>query len=1091
MTGNAEIVAIKNSTGRIARINRHFPRLTFRKGVVSKMLLRYVPAPLGIPRMNFPIRPLILCTALACAIIAPEFAPPVRAQAPAPGQPAPLDVQALERGKEAINQQKYDDAIKAFEELLKLYPQQPTVPEAIFRLGYAFYLKGDYDKSVENFQKVPTAKGAPQELIELAMSLTPQVLAAKASKLDPKDPQREKSLIDAIAQFDTFLTKFPQSDEVESANYGKALAFFQLQKYDEAAAPLRLNLQKFPQSETVQDSQFTLALVLGTEAVTALQKAPGAADPAAMAKFDEGEKLLRDIVTRQKNLALMNDAQFQLGEMLSARASFMDQEKEKDKRDAEFRKAIEAYRAVVTKEQVVAAQKARVESIPPRRIEAIKAQNLALVKKLDRIADKEREKLAAFEGRGDETVTAKLKSGEIYFQLGKFDEARVLLSFIEPFAETAEVKKEAAYHITMTYALQFLMEKAEERYKAFEGEFKGDPIAQNIQLVMAAGFLGGKDPNTQNPEKAIAYCKEGLEVYPKGRFSSDLLNLQASALITLKRYEDALGLLKKFIATKPSKELAASAEFHLAILYKDTGRMDEALKTFREIRDKYQGAQQAEQAHFWVGQLLLGSDPKGAVAEMKSFTEKFPKSELMPQALFALGQGQSQTGQSDDALKTFENLQKTFPKSEPAPFTYFERAKIMNGRQAYDECLSIMKEFIAEYPDNPELYRAYDFMAQILGSQQKGMEAIELYKEYLTKRPDEANAAEALLKLNSLWKGYADAQGPVLAQDEAKRAKWTEGTENSIAAAEQIVTRFPDSPVLAQALNNLLEVQKTKLRARKITEDEIIAYFDGLAKKAEGKENAQNKIRFTLAGFIKEKKKDEAAKLMSDSYRQDLKYAPEDIDLYGKTLLDAKNYDKALEVYQKLAKDYPIPAGMDPKKAPRQVQEAQAIALAGEGRALQEKGETEAGANKFKELEENYAWSPKMMEVNYGIAKGLHAKKQEDEALKRLLDVVKNSNATSALRAHSMLLLGNIHEEAGRFDVAIDNYIKIGTFYQGVADAAAEGLWRGAQLLERQARGELPMPTPPPKASPAPKAAAPKAAAPKAAGAPAAPAKKS
>lgn len=88
--------------------------------------------------------------------------------------------------------------------------------------------------------------------------------------------------------------------------------------------------------------------------------------------------------------------------------------------------------------------------------------------------------------------------------------------------------------------------------------------------------------------------------------------------------------------------------------------------------------------------------------------------------------------------------------------------------------------------------------------------------------------------------------------------------------------------------------------------------------------------------------------------------------------------------------------------------------------------------------------------------------------------MVKNSNATSQLRANSMLLLGIIHEEAGRFDAAIDNFIKIGTFYRA-SEAAAEGLWRGAQLLERQARGELPMPTPPPKTTPGPKAAKPAA----------------
>ena len=80
----------------------------------------------------------------------------------------------------------------------------------------------------------------------------------------------------------------------------------------------------------------------------------------------------------------------------------------------------------------MAAQKARVESMRLRRIEAGKAQNIPLFKKLQRVQEKEMEKLAGFEQRGDETLTAKLKNGQIFFQLNKLDEARVLLSCIEP-----------------------------------------------------------------------------------------------------------------------------------------------------------------------------------------------------------------------------------------------------------------------------------------------------------------------------------------------------------------------------------------------------------------------------------------------------------------------------------------------------------------------------------------------------------------------------------------------------------------------------------------------------------------------------------
>ena len=95
--------------------------------------------------------------------------------------------------------------------------------------------------------------------------------------------------------------------------------------------------------------------------------------------------------------------------------------------------------------------------------------------------------------------------------------------------------------------------------------------------------------------------------------------------------------------------------------------------------------------------------------------------------------------------------------------------------------------------------------------------------------------------------------------------------------------------------------------------------------------------------------------------------------------------------------------------------------------------------------------------------------KNYDEALKRLTQVTRSNTAPAPLRANGMLLFGKIKEEQGDYQSAIDNYIKIASFYSGVPEAAAEGLLRGAQLLERQGKGEIPMPKPEKKAAPAKK----------------------
>jgi hypothetical protein len=54
-----------------------------------------------------------------------------------------------------------------------------------------------------------------------------------------------------------------------------------------------------------------------------------------------------------------------------------------------------------------------------------------------------------------------------------------------------------------------------------------------------------------------------------------------------------------------------------------------------------------------------------------------------------------------------------------------------------------------------------------------------------------------------------------------------------------------------------------------------------------------------------------------------------------------------------------------------------------------------------------------------------------------------------------MLLLAKSCDAVKDYDGAINNYIKIASFFESEKEIAAEGLWLGAQLQERQSTGEI------------------------------------
>ena len=948
----------------------------------------------------------------------------LRAQGGAPEQAAAVALDLFNRGQNA-------EAAAAYEKILKDYPTSIVVPEATFRLGFLNYLMGNYDKGIELLKKVMAPPASP-EIQELASNLLPQATAAQAAKMNLDDPKRAAAFEEAIRQFDAFIQKYPAAEEVEGAIYGRSLAQYQIKKYDDAAAGLRQNVTKFAKSESVLDSEYLLALILATQG-----------------KYEEAEKWLGDIVQKHTDVALANDAQFQLGEILFNEAASAPE----SGKQALYNKAMAAYRAVEPGDLMIKAQQERMDAILLRIRDAGSRRDTVSLKKYQRLQEHEAAKLAAIKGKPDATVSAKIKMGALFFLEQKQDEARIILHQAQQFAADDTQKKQILYYLALSYAAQNLSDKAVAAYNEFQSKYKGDPMADNLPVAIGAMFLSPV-PSVNNPEKAIQYFRESQQIYPKGRLAAETVTQQAAALIQLRRFDEAQKAYRDFLATNPKKELAAAAELGLAGVGKETGKLDDALAGYKTVRDKYAGLPEAEQAAFWVGQIaLLKGDPKTAITELTAFIAKYPDAAMRPSAMFSMAQAELNTGAKDQALATFKEIAQKYPQSDAAPFAYFQQAAIYAGEQKIDDMVATMRAFIEKYPQSDKVFYAFDTIGQSQINAGKLSDGIATYVSMAEKYPQNPQAPDALLKASNLWLQYAKSQGLYTALNEQQRAEWNKGINNSMEGAGKLLEKYPDSQPVALALQTELEAQKLLVGAKLKSDADVEKYFQDQAQKFASKPGVKSKTLFTLAAFVSDKDKARALDQMNAAFDPKLVYAPSDLDLYGSALIENGKLDQAQKVYEKLAADYPVPPGVTPDKATPQVQEAQAISLYGIGRTLQKQGKVEDAAAKFDRLKSLYPWSPKILEANFGIAQSLAQQKKLDEATTLLVQIIRAQTATAELRANSMLLGGDIQNEKGNLEAAIDYYIKIATFYQGVPAAAAEGLWKGGQLLEKQAAG--------------------------------------
>lgn len=959
----------------------------------------------------------------------------------------------------------YEAATEAYQEVLRDYPTSSIVPAAQLQLAYSQFFTGKFDDALATLQRLLSGPTPPPVIQQAAASLQPQTVAAKAYALEPQNPERATLLEQAVKMFGEFLEKFPGAEDREQVIYNRALANFQRGEFDAAITDLEQNISQFPNSPTIASSKNLLALALASMASREMAKGDEADREQASALYDRSIALLREIIAERADLTLVNEAYFQLGEILFSRAVFSPE----DQKAALFAEALAAYRTILPQAEVIAQQQARVEEFPARRRAALQARApQSTLDALDRENERELRRLAEVQSKPDQTLNAMLKMAEIYFNSLRLNEARVLVRHVRPFVEqeengaTSDKMKRALYLTAMTYGLQNAAPQAIESYDAFQERFKGDPIAQNLPLTIGSVFLNSPDPEFNDPTRAIPYFEESLEIYPDGQFAGISAVNQALAQSRLGQADQALQTFRDFLARNPRPAEGVIAQMGIANIYKDTGRFDEAIPAYREVLEKFASQPQAAEAEFWVAYSTqqLGNHAE-SIPMFTAFLESHPEHPLAPTALYTLATAQINTGAKEDGIATLARIASEFPDSPPATFTYFQRAQMLAADGNRDDMLALMREFIEKYPQDDKVFFAYDSLAQAALADAELDQAIEKYTEFATNYPQDPQSAEALLKVVDLRRNQAAMLGRFSAMPPEDQERWRSQLDASVETAQDMINRFPDSPQVALALRSILEAQRMMVSAGIKEPGEIETFFTEFAEAAPS-DAARSKSMFTLAVYLSESDKARALQTMNEAFNPELVYAPTDLDFYGLALIGNDDLEQAATVFDKLAADFPNPPNTAANQAPPQIQEAQAMALFGKGRIAQEQGDTAAAAEFFEQLRANYPWSPKVLEANYGIAQSQREQGQLDESLGLVTQIIRSTTATADLRASSMLLGGDIMVDKMNAatdpaqkeefqNTAIDYYIKIAQFYSGVPVVAAEGLWRGAQMLERQA----------------------------------------
>ncbi|MDD5261592.1 MAG: tetratricopeptide repeat protein [Methylacidiphilales bacterium] len=984
---------------------------------------------------------------------------------------------------------KYSDAIPYLSDSKNF--DKATIPQAAYYLGIAYYGAGDYNKASEALDKAYTALTDPKtaitaeskELAPYALFYYAQAkLGFAAKNFATQEAAAVKAVDDGSAKIKELTDKFPDSDIVTDALMAKSSMLGVIGKYAEAVQILEALTKRKGIEDMAEDIDFALGHMLTLQYNKLREDF----------KYDEAAEIIEraqqtyEHLSKSENLVLANRAAFELANLNFDLATLAPAESRTDA----FMKAIDSYRHLSSKSDIEANQKQRIEEIRQKIGGA--AGNKAQVNTLTRSLQREQQKLAEVQQNPDQATDALLQIGLCYMQLRKYDEARVVLRHAQQFARKDQ-QKQLTVQLIITYALQGQSSAAEKHFAEFKQKFPNDPETKNVPY-----FLGIALKQQEKYEDALKRFDDFLkDAPPNSPYVVRVPQEKAGILIALKRTDEAIKAFDDFLKDaetgkiKISPEETENARHLRAIALLQGNKIPEGLAAMQDLSKNAKNSRLREDAAFQVPNILFNAKkPDEAFAEYQNFLKAYPQSDNAPKAAYYMAACLKSQKKIPEALEAYAAFIKNYNNDDLKLKAHEQIWGIYQSSNEYEKMVEAQNKQMAAFPNSERNLYAYYQRARYLEEvSKKPDESVEAYlkvveafnalpasmREGEAGRKNSIYPTTALLHCFDIYRKQAVHLGNPLILKGAELEAWKTSIEKAYRYCDRLLQEYGMALYtsaqpgqvnsLGTTLQRMTELQLLRVKGKLTSAGDATTYFSKLAGSLND-DGAVALVMIARAGFVYQAGDTEQALSFyrdifgkfSDPKNENAsdpkKIAWQEYDRYGSLLLDNKDWDTALKIYQVLKDAFP------------DVLRAQASAVYGLGASYTGKGELAKAEDLFKELGEKYKWSEKILDANFNRGLAQREKGNYAEAFKIWKDVMANQRSTNVdeVKARTMVEFGKTlklmadknlttsetklpdGKEIPIYELAANYCLKAYLFYANQSDVVPEGLYTAIQI---------------------------------------------
>jgi len=324
----------------------------------------------------------------------------------------------------------------------------------------------------------------------------------------------------------------------------------------------------------------------------------------------------------------------------------------------------------------------------------------------------------------------------------------------------------------------------------------------STRYYLALALLGSKRHG-----EALVQLDQLVEVREPDKLVGGIQAARASALLELKRYDQAVQPLSVYLSRQPAGPDAEKCRSQLAVTYARLGRWDDVRETFNVMREARENRQLFLSTVQYIAEVAYAQERRDVARLMfEELARDGNPEHYIAQGISGLAWiDWHQQQEADSSAHRFEELLQRFPDSPLAAEAAMMRGRALEQDDRPEGALAMYRLVMDRYGDSSHVDAAMLAAARVCDRLERDGEAEPLVRRWLERHPESPRRADALYQL--AW---------ILVDLERE--------EESDQVFEQLHRDFPDSRYWADATYRLAEraARAKELKRAESLADEII-----------------------------------------------------------------------------------------------------------------------------------------------------------------------------------------------------------------------------------------------------------------------------